>query len=97
MKSFKEASHWIYKKRRWRQVNLQWSVSKGSTKLDCARQATNTPFWCTTHDLLTRLLKFELTETNMLRAVGTLWWRNGAFQWVAHSPPTAPTSTPCGK
>ena len=72
-------SDWIYKKRRWRQVNLQWSVSKESAKLDRAGRATNTRFWCITHDLLTRLLKFELTENNMLQAVGTLWQREGSI------------------
>ena len=44
MQSFKEASNWIYKKRRWRQMNLQWSVCKESAKLDHAGQATNTRF-----------------------------------------------------
>ena len=34
LQSFGEASNWLYKKRRWRQVNLQWSVSKDSPKLD---------------------------------------------------------------
>ena len=28
---------------------------------------------------MTRLLKFELTENNMLRAVGTLWKREGGI------------------
>ena len=79
LRSFKEASNWIYKKRRWRQVNVQWSVRKESAKLDRAGQATNTRFWCITHDLLSRLLKFELTENNMLQAVGTLWKREGAI------------------
>ena len=79
LRSFKEASSWIYKKRRWRQVNLQWSVSKESAKLDRAGQATNTRFWCITHDLLSRLLKFELTENNMLQAVGTLWKMEGSI------------------
>ena len=79
LKSFKEASNRIYKKRRWRQVNLQWSVSKERAKLDRAGQATNTRFWCITHDLLSRLLKFELTENNMLQAVGTLWKREGSI------------------
>ena len=79
LKSFKEASNWIYKKRRWRQVNLQWSVSKESAKLDRTGQATNTRFWCITHDLLSRLLKFELTENSMLQAVGTLWKREGSI------------------
>ena len=41
--------------------------------------ATNAQFWCITHDLLTRLLKFELTENNMLQAVGTLWQREGSI------------------
>ena len=61
------------------EVNLQWSVSKESAKLDRAGQATNTRFWCITHDLLSRLLKFELTENNMLQAVGTLWKREGSI------------------
>ena len=79
LKSFTEASNWIYKKRHWRHVNLQWSVSKESAKLDRAGQATNRRFWCITHDLLSRLLKFELTENNMLQAVGTLWQREGSI------------------
>ena len=60
-------------------MNLQWSVSKESAKLDRAGQATNRRVWCITHDLLTRLLKFELTENNMLQAVGTLWQREGSI------------------
>ena len=79
LRSFKEASNWIYKRRRWRQVNLQWYVSKESAKLDRAGQATNTRFWCITHDLLSRLLKFEPTENNMLQAVGTPWKREGSI------------------
>ena len=58
MKLFREASTWIYNKRRWRQVNLQWSVSKEIAKLDHAGQATNMRFWCNTHDLPMRLLNF---------------------------------------
>ena len=79
MKSCKEPSDWIYKKRRWRQVNLQWSVCKESPKLDRAGQATNTRFWCITHDLLTCLLKLKLTENNTLQAASTLWQREGCI------------------
>ena len=81
----------IYKKRRWRQVNLQWSVSKESAKFDRVGQATNTRFRCITHDLLTRLLKFELPENHILQPVGTLWQRE------VLSPRRARTSTLCGK
>ena len=28
LQSFTEASGWLYKKWHWRQVNLQWSISK---------------------------------------------------------------------
>ena len=60
-------------------MNLRWSVSKDNAKLDRAGQATNTRMWYITHDLLTRLLRFELTENNMLQAVGTLWKREGSI------------------
>ena len=75
LKSFSEASKWIYKKRRWRQVNLQWSINKDTPKLDRPGQATNTRFWHLEHDVLSRLLQFELQENNVLQSVGTLWRR----------------------
>ena len=76
LQSFKEASDWLYAKRRWRQANLPWSVSKDSPKLERAGRATNSQFWCLFHDLLTHLLKFELLHNNMVQAVGTLWQRD---------------------
>jgi hypothetical protein len=71
--SFSDASDWLYKQRQWRQVNLQGSINKDTLKLDRAGQATNMWFWHVSHDLLTRLLKFELLSNNVLQAVGTLW------------------------
>ena len=76
LQAFKEASHWLYKKRRWSQTQLQWSVNKDTPKLDRAGQATNSRFWCISHDLLMRLLKFEMQKNNVPHAVGTLWQRD---------------------
>ena len=76
LQAFDEASNWLYKKRRRRQANLQWSVNRDSLKLDRAGQTTNSRFWCISHDLLTRLLNFEMQKNNVLQAVGTLWRRD---------------------
>ena len=67
LQAFKEASRWLCKKRHWRQTQLQWSVNKDTPKLDRAGQATNR--WCISHDLLTRLLKFEMQKKQ--RAAGS--------------------------
>ena len=76
MQAFTEASAWLYKRRRQRHINLHWSVNKDSPKLDRAGQANHSTFWCLPHDLLTRLLRFELLHNNVLHAVGGLWRRS---------------------
>ena len=59
-----EASHWLYKKRKWRQKEMHWSINKDTPKLDRAGIATNTRFWRLPHEMLSRLLKFELLHNN---------------------------------
>ena len=44
-------------------------------ELNRAGAAASEKFWVLLHDLLTRLLKFELLHNNVLQAVGELWSR----------------------
>ena len=94
LRSFTEASDWLYKKHCWRQINVQWPGNKDSPRLDRARQATNSRFWCITHDLLSRLVRFELLHNNGPQAVGGLWHPNGGG---GRFPLRVLTYTPCGE
>ena len=97
LKSFSEATKWIDKKRRWRQVNLQWSINKDTPKLDRPGQATNTRFWHLEHDVLSRLLQFELQENNVLQSVGTCGAVRPAYRWAARFRHSVQICTHCGK
>ena len=63
----------LYKKKRWQQVNLVWSINKDPPKPDRAGQATNTRVWHVPQYLPTRLVKFEMLHNNVLQVVGALW------------------------
>ena len=54
---------------------MHWCINKDTPKLDRAGIATNTRVWRLPHEMLSRLLKFQLLHNNTLQAVGTLWNR----------------------
>ena len=71
--AFNDAAHWLYRKRRWRQTEVVWSISQDSAKLDRAGEAASHRFLHLLHDLLSKmLLHFEMHENNFLLAGGSL-------------------------
>ena len=58
---------------------MVWSTSRDNTKLDRAREAASHRFWHLPHDLLSKMLHFEMHENNFLLAGGSLWQRLGSI------------------
>ena len=75
-RAFRRATRWLYKKRRWRQQDLQWSIHCDTPQLDRAGVAASEKFWVLWHKCLERMLKLEFVDNNVLQAVGELWSRS---------------------
>ena len=73
--AFTEAADWLHRKRRWRQTQVIWSISRDNAKLDRAGEAESHRFWHLPHAQLREMLFFEVRENNFLLAAGSLWQR----------------------
>ena len=71
--AFTDAADWLYRKQHWQQTEVVWSISRDSAKLDRAGEAASHRFWHLPHDLLSKMLHFEMHENNFLLAGGSLW------------------------
>ena len=77
--TFTDAAHWLYRKRRWRQTEVVWSISRDIAKLDRAGGAASHRSWYLPHDVLSKMLHFEMHENNFLLAGGSLWQLLGSI------------------
>ena len=76
---FTGSADWLYKKWQWRQTEVVWSISRDSAKLDRAGEAASHQFWYVPHDVLSKMLHFEMHENNFLLAGGSMWQRLGSI------------------
>ena len=75
----RDASSWLYKKKKWRSSQLTWSIHKDHRKLDRVGQACAKGFRYVTHEDLISLVEFDLTSNNRCTTAGQVWERGGCI------------------
>ena len=79
VQELKEASQFLYQKRRWGADAIIWSIHRDCKELDRAGRATSSAFWHLSHEELTQLVQFSLTEDNQVWCAGAMWRRSDAI------------------
>ena len=79
VQELKEASQFLYHKRRWGADTIIWSIHRDCKDLDRAGWAASSAFWHLSHDELTQLVPFSLTEDNQVCCAGAKWRRSDAI------------------
>ena len=75
----REASQFLYHKRRWGADSIVWSIHRDCKELDRAGRAASSAFWHFSHEELTDLVRFSLTEDNQVWCAGAMWKRADAI------------------
>ena len=75
----REASQFLYHKRRWGAESIVWSIHRDCKELDRAGRAAPSAFWHFSHEELTELVRFSLTEDNQVWCAGAMWKRADAI------------------
>ena len=79
VRELQEASQFLYHKKRWGAKAIVWSIHRGCTELDHAGHAASSAFWHFSHEELTQLVQFSLTEDNQVWCAGAMWKRANAI------------------
>ena len=79
VQELKEASQFLYHKRRWGAEAIIWSIHRDCKDLDRAGRAASSAFWHLSHEELTQLVQFSLTEDNQVWCAGAMWRRSDAI------------------
>ena len=75
VRELQEASQFLYHKRRWGAEAIIWSIHRDCKELDRAGRAASSAFWHFSHEELTQLVQFSLTEDNQVWCAGAMWKR----------------------
>ena len=79
LEEIREASQFLYQKRRWGSTDIVWSIHRDCKALDRAGKAASASFWHLSHEELESMVRFSLTEHNTVWCAGSLWKRSGAI------------------
>ena len=79
VRELREASQFLYHKKRWGAEAIVWSIHRDCKELDRAGRAASSAFWHFSHEELTQLVQFSLTEDNQVWCAGAMWKRANAI------------------
>ena len=75
----RDASRYLYHRKRPSASSIVWSVHRDSKALDRAGKAVFASFWNFSHEELISIVSFALTEDNHVSYAGSLWHRTDAI------------------
>ena len=79
VQELRDASQYLYHKKRWGAVDIIWCVHRDCKALDGAGKAASASFWHFSHKDLVEIVRFSLTKDNHIWCSGTLWQHSDAI------------------
>ena len=79
VQELRDASQFLYHRKRRGASSIIWSIHRDSKALDRAGKATSASFWHFSHEELIGIVNFSLTEDNYVWCPGSLWQRTDAI------------------
>ena len=79
VKELQEASQYLYQKGQWGADTIMWSIHRDCKELGRAGRAASSAFWHFSHEELTQLVQFSLTEYYQVWCAGAMWKRSDAI------------------